>query len=321
MDQVYIRGTVDAHGGFSPGWWGAPPPRNLAAAETHSCPHTNWEAIALDEGDNILARAPTLLVAAPVCPGGSRLEFSALLAIPDTTSSVAIVHSDREVFRRAIPEPARLSLHWDFGTQPPRQLIEVPIRIDGPEPGSGAYMIAVWVAPGHTAFPLGFINVGAGQPSVVRLDLTELPGGANCRLSVIYCDGIRTVHTSSEPLTIELRPAVPVIESPSPEAQVFDDSWLSLEGRLTGDGDPQALQWLIDEVLVGTGPRAGVARPRAGTRVVTLRYGTARVSVKIGVLSAPVEVQPLLWAPPWRSTPFRFMSARRLGANTGKNRE
>jgi hypothetical protein len=310
MDYVYIRGTVDAHNRFTPDWWSTPPVEAVRAMQVEPSSEGCWITVALDKADQVLARASAPLVAAPICPEGSRLELSALLALPDTTSAVAILDGDREVFRRTVPNPSRVNLDECLGTTPRRGLIEVLVHINGPDPQTGAYIVPRWEAPGQPALPLGLIDVGTGQPAVVRLDLTELPGGEGCRLSVIYFDGIRTVNASSEPLSVKLRPAVPVIEAPNPETQLFDDTWLSLEGCLEGDGDPEGLQWLIDGELVGTGARAGAARPRAGTHTVTLQYGTtARTSIEIMVLAAPTEdIQPPPWAPPWRSRPFRFVS-------------
>jgi hypothetical protein len=248
----------------------------------------------------------------PICPGGSRLELSALLALPDATTSVTILDRDREVFRRAVPEPAQVRLDEYLGTTLPRRLTEMPVLIDGPEPRSGAYIVSVWEAPGRPMVPLGLSDVGAGEPAVVRLDLTELPGGEGCRLWVAYYDGIRTVVINHQ-FSVESRPVAPVIVAPTPGAELFDDGWLSLQGRLDGDGDPGALEWLLDEELVGTGARAGVARPSAGVRTVTLRHGKALTTVEILVRPAPAQDVALPWSPPWRSRPFRSVSAPSVG--------
>src|SRR3712207_4024179 len=299
MDHLHITGTVDADGTFTPGWWSTPPPEAVPAAQGNLDSHTGWEAVALGHAGDILARAPAPLVEVPICPGGSRLELSTLLDLPDATASVAIFDGDREVFRRPVPEPARVSLDEGLGTNLRRRPIEVGVRIDGPEPRSGAYIAARWEAPSGPPLPLGLIDVGAGEPAVIGLDLTELPGGEGCRLSVTYGDGIRTVAAYTEPLSVEPRPAAPVIVAPTPGTELFEDSYLGLEGHLDGDGDPEALEWLMDEEPVGTGARADVARPGVGKRTVTLRYGTASTSIDIVVLPAPTEQMRLpVWEPP-----------------------
>jgi hypothetical protein len=322
MDYVYITGTVDADGRFTSGWWSTPPAEAVRAAQAEPSSEQDWIAVALSDGDDILARAPAPLLAVPICPGGSSLNLSALLALPDATSSVAIMEGTREVFRRVVPDPAAVRLDKHLGPRLLREQIELPVHIDGPEPRSGAYIVAAWEAPGHPPLSLGLIGIGAGEPAVVRLDLTELPGGEGCRLSVTYFDAIRSVTTSSAPLSLEARPAVPVIVAPTPGMKMFDDSWLSLAGRLDGDGDPEALEWLVDEEVVGTGVRAGVARPAAGARTVTLRYGTTRASVEIMVLPVPTqEIVPPLWEPPWRSTLFRSLSTLYLGPKESETTE
>jgi hypothetical protein len=307
MYELHVSGTVHADGTFAAGWWSASAPGTVPL-EPQRDTDAEWAIVALGAGDGVLARKATSVVEVPLCPGGSRLELRASLALPDPTSAVAIVKGDQEMFRRTVPEPARLSLHGDFSRLPRRELIEVPVDIHGPAPGSGAYMIPVWETSEGAKLPLGLIKVGMGEPPVVRLDLRDAPGGDGCHLTVIYFDGVRSVEVSSEPLSIERRPAAPVIEEPEPEAKLFDDGWLSLKGHLEGDGDPEAFEWLIDGALVGTGGRAGVACPRAGgSHTITLQHGTAHASVKVTILPAPAaRASPPLWAPPWRSRPFRM---------------
>jgi hypothetical protein len=320
MDYVHVTGKIDENGKFTPGWWSTIAAPAVGAAEGEARSYTGWAAVALNDAGEILARTPASVV--PICPVETRLDLSALLALPDAVSAVAVLHADREMFRRAVPAPSRASLDKSLGTRLARKLFEVPVHIDGPDPGPGAYMVPRWEAPRHPPLPLGLIDVGVGQPAIVRLDLTELPGGEGCRLSVSYHDGIRTVTAFSKPLSIPLRPAVPVIVAPTPRLALFDDSWLTLEGRLDGDGDPEAMEWLLGDELVGTGTRAGAARPHAGTRTVTLKYETARVSVKIEVLPAPTEeVQPPRWTPPWRSGPFRSTSGSSNAAKGSKKAE
>jgi hypothetical protein len=306
MCHVCITGTVDSDGRFTPDLWGTPPSYAVRAPQTLADSRTGWQAVALDYSDHVLARSPAALVEVPICPGGSRWVFSALLALPDGTSSVAVLDGEREVFRRDVPDQAAVRLEEHLGPRLRRQHMELPVHIDGPEPRSGAYIVAAWEAPGHPPLSLGLIGIGAGEPAVVPLALTELPGGEGCRLSVTYFDGIRSVATSSAPLSLEARPAMPVIVAPTPGTELFEDSYLGLEGRLDGDGDPGALEWLMDEEPVETGARAGVARPGVGTRTVTLRYGTASTSIDIVVLPAPTEEMRLpLWEPPWRARQFR----------------
>jgi hypothetical protein len=310
MDQLYITGTVDTNGEFFPGWWSNPPVDAVPVLQVRSRSRSGWEAVALDDAGDVLARAAASLLTVPICPGGSRLELSAVLDVPDATSSVAILERGREVYRRAVPTTSRVGLARQRDTTLPRRPIEIPIRIDGPAPRAGAYVVTILEAPDQPMQPVELIDVGAGQPAVVHLDLSELPGGDACRVWVMYCDGIRTVM-AAERLSVEPRPPVPVILAPAAELELYDDTWLSLEGRLDGDGDPRALEWLLDGELVGTGTRAGIIAPPVGPHTVTLRYRAAGTSVRIVAVPAPTEERPLPWAPPWRSMPFRTANAPR----------
>src|SRR5215218_6740276 len=94
MNHVHITGAVDANGGFTPGWWYTPPPEAVSAAQAYPDSYTVWEAVALDDADDILARAPAPLFTVQVCPGEPYFRLDAMLGLPDTTSSVAIIDGD-----------------------------------------------------------------------------------------------------------------------------------------------------------------------------------------------------------------------------------
>src|SRR5215217_6241568 len=140
MDYLHIRGTVDALGSFTPDWWSTAPSGEVPGSYARSDSVTGWQAAALDYADQVLARASATLVEVPICPGGSQLVFSAVLTLPDGTSSVAILEGDREVFRRVVPDSAVVRLEEHLDPRLRRQHIELPVQIDGPEPRSGAYI-------------------------------------------------------------------------------------------------------------------------------------------------------------------------------------
>jgi hypothetical protein len=156
--------------------------------------------------------------------------------------------------------------------------------------------------------PAGSPRTHRGAAPIVGLNVAGLPGGKKCRLLVTYSDGIRTVTAGSETISLEERPTIPVILAPVAGTRLLDSSWLVLEGRLEGDGEAARLEWLLDGKLVATGPRGGVARPPAGSHTLALQYGTTRAAAEIVVTPAPVdELRQQVWAPPWRSRPFRSL--------------
>jgi hypothetical protein len=309
MSVVHVTGLIHPDGHFTPGWWSTAP----EGASTAAGPDSGWAAVAIDDAGRALALAPANLETVPVCPGigDSAARLTAFLPLTNGTAYIAVRHRDVEVFRRAVPQPATISLELSAvqGKRLQRGLaVEIPVRIDHPEPPPGAHIVARWEAPGsgYPAVPLGLIDVGAGDSPVVRLNLADLPAADQCRLTVSYSDGARTVTVSSPVLEVEQRPASPKIAAPEPGALVYDDGLLLLEGRLGGDGDPAALRWLLDEEVVGHGPRAFVARPSTGEHTVSLQYGTERHEVEISVRPAHATPPQLpRWEPAWRTGPVR----------------
>ncbi|MFI9503801.1 hypothetical protein [Nocardia sp. NPDC052566] len=311
MSTVRITGTVHQDGRFIAGWWHT----TSDIVEAISEPDTGWAAIAVDSTGRVLEFAPATLETVPVCrrDGDSTARLTAMLPLVEETASIAVVHDDVEVFRREVPPPATVSLDLTAvrGKTSRRSLIEIPVQIDRAEPPPGAHLIARLEAPdsGCPAMPLPLVDVGAGEPPVVRFDLAELPSADRYRLTVSYSDGVRTVTVTSPALQVEQRPASPEISVPDTRTVRYDDELLVLEGRINGDADPAALRWLIDNETVGHGPVAHVACLSAGEHTVSLQLGGERHQIEITVRPAPeLPVQrPSHWEPPWRAGAVRVV--------------
>jgi hypothetical protein len=302
MTVVHATGLLSADGHFTCGWWGSAP----AGATVTGVPDSQWVAAAVDDNENILAISPVSVVSVPVCPGEPAIGISALLPVPDGTVAITLRRGDVEVYRRMVPPPAtvRLDVSAYHGKLLPRQPIDIAVQIDDPEPPRGAHIVACWEAGGREPVALPLINVGAGEPPVVRVNLAELPAADECRLTVRYSDGVRTVTVTSPPLAVEQQPVSPQIVDPAPDAVVYDDGLLILHGRV--DGDPANMTWLLDGEAVGRGPRGFVARPAAGRHTVTLQHDGESARAEVVVRPGePHVVEPDRWEPPWRARPIR----------------
>lgn len=302
MSTVAVTGTVTQDGTFRPGWWGSAP--DSSAPLTTADP--DWSVAALDQNGRALAITPAAIIEVPCSPDGPAARFRAALPLSDAAACIVVKHGGVEVYRREVPPPARV--HLDLGgaaDEVPlsRAPLEVPVRITGPT-GPGSHLIALWESPSRPPLPLGLIDVGGGASPAVTVDLGTLPGGDSCRLRVVYSDGVSTTEVVSGPLTVPTRPAEPVIEAPASEHRIPEHGWLSLRGRLDGDGDPDALQWLLDDTPIGRGPRTGYARPGVGRHTLTLRHGEESLSIPLTVTAAPHPTAPPPWQPPWRTRPL-----------------
>ena len=127
-------------------------------------------------------------------------------------------------------------------------------------------------------------------PAIVTVDLAALPGGTGCRVRVQYGDGVRTTVVASPALDVPTRPAHPVIELPPAQHVMSEDGWLSLHGRLDGDGDPDAIEWLLDGVVIAHGPRAGHPHAGVGPHDLVLRHGDE--SASMAFVANPASAAP-----------------------------
>ncbi|WP_203736300.1 hypothetical protein [Catellatospora chokoriensis] len=217
------------------------------------------------------------------------------------------------MLRRTVPKPAAVRLVEPLGPRLPRRHVRVPVQIDGPEPGFGAYLVGTWSPPGRPPVPVGMVNLSAGEPAILDLDLTRLPGGEGCRLEVSYFDGVREATTTQGGLFLPPQAGVPVITSPPAGARIPKGVRVSLAGHLDGDGEASELVWIVDDDVMGMGPAATAADLGIGVHTVTLQHRTTSVALDFTVVAAPVPHNGLpVWQPPWRSIIFRSMTTHQV---------
>jgi hypothetical protein len=295
MSCLEITGVINADNSFTPDRW-----RNPDVIKVDAAPEeidATWSVVALDSKNKVLIRGATSVIKSPVCPNASSSWLKSVLIMPDLTAAVVVKRNDQEAYRRVVPKPASVSLdkpskEFAAGT------VEFRVRIKGSIPSEGAHLVLRWIAPNQVPLPLGIMEVRERQDIFVPIRLSELPGGNGCRFSVAYQDGIRTVEVS-EQLNVPIRSATPLIIAPSSNTPVFENGWLSLEGRLDGDGDFEKLEWWLNNERVGIGPRTGIPSPGLGNRIIELRFedSVARVEIQVRPVS---RIESPEWSPPWR---------------------
>ena len=311
MDHLHVRGAVHSNGSFTPGWWRSVPGDGATASQGELDARGVWSAATLDADNNILTRSAARLTESHVCPAGINLGFSAIVAVPQDAACVVILDGPREMYRRPVPVQPTVRLSAQFEAQMRRRSIDVPVSIDGPGCGSGAYLVASLQSPDRPSLPLGLLDLGSGAPAVVRLDPSGLSGRAPYRLAVSYFDGVRSVEANSDLFSFEQLPASPVLVKPADRTAVADDGFLELVGRVDGDGEPGELVWLLDGEIVGRGASATVkvAQLTYGAHEVILQIGTKRTSVSVTVTKTTPDAAPSpQWEPPWRSAVLQTLS-------------
>lgn len=301
MEHLQMRGTIGI-AGFEVGWWSTPDGAEVERARTRAsaASPSPWSAEARAADGTVLAHATATVRPVTGCPGGMQRRIEALLAVPEQTATVVLLHGGEPVHTREVSPAPTLRLPDDLEAHLGRNALPAGLAIEGAAPRPGAYLTTRWESEGQLLCT--GVASRAGDPLEVCLRAASLPAGRSCRLRVDYFDGVRSWAVASAPFVRPPQSAVPVIEAPRPDAALTDDGLLSLTGHLDGEGDPAQLLWLLDGQVVGRGPRSGIARPAAGRHTVELQHGDARTSVEVRVkMSAPERRLAAAWQPPWRA--------------------
>lgn len=125
----------------------------------------------------------------------------------------------------------------------------------------------------------GFRTVYIG-PLTRTLDIPadRLPGGRDCRLIVIYSNGMRSATAATKPFA--LAPIHPVLRimRPTDGSRLPSGVPITMEGLVqdpehpSGPLDAARLVWTVDEREVGTGPLMSVAPLESGEHTIGLSY-------------------------------------------------
>jgi hypothetical protein len=128
----------------------------------------------------------------------------------------------------------------------------------------------------------------------LEVDLDRLPGGERCRFCVKTTDGVHTITTVSEPLSLPVKPCVAMILAPEPGLRIDPGSSLRLQGQGYWLEEQRAefgrLSWSSSLVgALGQGARIEVESLEEGRHEITLaagegdRIGTSTIEIAVGI--------------------------------------
>jgi hypothetical protein len=132
------------------------------------------------------------------------------------------------------------------------------------------------------------------------IDVSNLPGGKNCRFGVLATDGIRSSIQLSEPFERPIQPPKVCITAPA-QGQTLSSSHIEGARGLALDelGKPlpdQGLEWFLDGTLIATAERQiGLPFLEPGSHHLSLRYtgpqGTSNdCSITFSVVAPSAEM-------------------------------
>lgn len=125
----------------------------------------------------------------------------------------------------------------------------------------------------------GFRTVYIGPVKrTLEIPADRLPGGRECRLIVIYSNGMRSATAATKPFALEPIHPVLRITRPTDGSRLPSGTPITLEGLVqdpehpSGPRDAERLVWTVDEREVGTGPLTSVDPLESGEHTIGLSY-------------------------------------------------
>jgi hypothetical protein len=148
------------------------------------------------------------------------------------------------------------------------------LETSDPAEGGGAFMTIV-----HRWSERGFRTVYIGPVTrTLEIPADRLPGGRECRLIVIYSNGMRSTTAATKPFGLDPIHPVLQITHPADGSRLPSGSPVTLEGLVQDPEHPSAphdanrLIWRVDDREVGAGPLTSVDPLESGEHTITLSY-------------------------------------------------
>jgi hypothetical protein len=267
-EVLVIRGRLDRAGQFSVG-------------RCRSTPHVReWPVIEhsdviielLDREANVLHREPAGVHADHSCsPGDAQSHrVEGYIKLRPDAAALRLRRGDLTLWHREIPEAPRAEIAVSRG----KRGRAVRLRLALSEGGEGANMLVMYqwgerrFQPVYTGTPVERLDI----------DLSDMPGGDECRLLVTYSNGVRSVSLASDTFSLPLIGPTVTIAQPATEAVVVADTPLVLEGGVIDQERPGGpnlatdLQWFVDGEFVAEGPITSIDGLAEGGHIIELIY-------------------------------------------------
>ena len=266
-EVLLVRGSLDRAGRFTPG-------RSRSTTSVREWPVVESSDVVvelLDAGGKTLHRELASVRPVVDCAPGDAVQFrlEAYIELRDDATGIQLRRDDLILWRSEIAEPAKLKVRLGR-----RKKDEIVLRSTFSSAGDGANMLVVYKwGEGR------FQPVYVGPPSeTLKIDLTEMPGGEDCRLAVTYSNGMRSASAATDTFAVARRGPTVSIVGPKKNARVVAGTPVILEGcvldreRPGGPRPDEDVVWLVDGERVGRGLIASVDGLAEGTHVVELVY-------------------------------------------------
>jgi len=275
-EVLVLRGHLDRAGVFTP-------------SRMRSTPHVkSWPVVEegrrgsqydvraelLDERGEVLHREPASVTRVVDCAPGDPRQYRVLayIGLREDAVDARLVRDDLVLWQQRIPEPAALEL--SLRQVSPRKRV-ASLSLAFSEPATDDAHLTVVYAWGERRFEVCYL--GPAEPRL-DIDLTDLPGGEQCRFLATYSNGMRSAQAVSDAFEVATTGPVVTLVRPEPGDEVRAGAPVVLEGnvvdreRIGGARADEDLWWLVDGEPVGRGPITSVDGLPDGDHVVELVY-------------------------------------------------
>ena len=265
-----IAGSLDRAGRFTPR-------RSRSTTNVREWPVVESSDVVvelLNPDERVLHRELAQVTPDIDCDPGDAKRFRLLAYIelrPDATA-VRLRRDDLVLWQTEIPPAPRLRVTAPRARPDRKRPYELGLQMSEPYEGAFVTVVYQW---GERRFQ----TIHIGPPTErLRLQVSELPGGTECRFVVGYSNGLRSAGAATRTFSLPLLGPSLTIARPASRDRVLADTPVQLEGHVTDPERPggarpdEHLVWLVDGEEIGRGPLWSVDALDPGAHDVTLRY-------------------------------------------------
>jgi Bacterial Ig domain len=205
---------------------------------------------------------------------GDSAEQGFFLTVPfdPKTARVRITQNGRELGALSVSANApQVSVLQPVGGETVTD--RLTIRWEGSDQDNDLLLYTVQYSPDFGASWQALV-IHTPETTLTLDDTFSLPGSDQALIRVIANDGVNTGSDTSDPFTVQGHGPVVHIDTPSDQALFALNSQIILMGRARdaedGPLENEALQWIVNGAVVGSGPEAAVGGLAPGDYDITL---------------------------------------------------
>lgn len=223
-----------------------------------------------DERDQTIGREPVAITEAISCHGASNRQshVQGAICLRRGAKKLLFYRKDNLIGQFPIGPPPSLKLAWRNKKVSRGKQYELGLKFS--EPAEDAYLQIAYQWGERRYQAIALID----PVPTFKLDFSQLPGGKECRLVVVYTSGMRTVVEKTD--TFSMEPLAPSLRIMRPREKDVFAPWhpITLEAELIdrqNDLEVDNLVWFLNGKEIAKGPLGCLQAPPEGNHKLEVR--------------------------------------------------